>query len=126
MVFHISILFGIPLLLTTGNKLAIIILQLLRENNMSEIVLCKDCVHKFVKWYDYAFSLINPSAFTLCKKGWTEPAEKIDPVSGKENKGYYVSAAIERARLSKERCGPTGKYWEPKNKKHLFTYLKRI
>lgn len=96
---------------------------------MQERVLCKDCVHSFVPLRDWLFALgENKSLYTLCRKAWVEPIENFDPVTGPEiQAGHYRRCLLERSNMIKEnRCGEIGRYWTPKNKKHLFTFIKRI
>lgn len=96
---------------------------------MSDHVLCKDCVHSFVPFKDWLFAFgDNKSLYTLCRKSWVEPTENFDPVTGPQlQKGRYRQCLIERRNMSQEnRCGEKGKYWTPKDKKHLFTFIKRI
>lgn len=94
---------------------------------MIDNVLCKDCVHSFINWFDYPFALLNRELFTRCKKSWIEPQNEFDPVTGNKTiPGHYRKAGLERLSLNDNRCGPRGKYWQPKNKKLFLTYLKRI
>jgi len=92
-----------------------------------EKVTCRDCVHSFVKWFDYPFALLNRELFTHCKKGWIEPQNQFDPVIGNKTiPGHYRKAGIERLELNDDRCGPEGRNWMPKDKKNFFVLLKRV
>jgi len=97
---------------------------------MSERVLCKDCIHAVIPWKDLLFAFgDNRSLFTLCRRAWVEPTEVFDSVVGPVKKeGYYRRAILERTPGFKDenRCGEQAQYWTPKDKKHLFTYIKRI
>lgn len=97
---------------------------------MSDRVLCKDCVHSFVPLKDWLFAFgENKSLYTLCKKAYVEPTTDFDSVIGPVKRdGYYRRAILERTPGFKpeNRCGEQGQYWTPKDKKHLFTYIKRI
>jgi hypothetical protein len=94
---------------------------------MSEPVLCKDCKHSF-----RTFSSIGIHGFTseyayFCRKSYKEKRTEFNPVVGsKLVEAKYDSCGI--ARIGREdrddRCGESGQWWEPKNKRDLFKYIK--
>ena len=95
-----------------------------------EQVLCKDCVHSYIRWQDYPFALSDRSLYTYCKRSYMEPTNEFDPVIGNKTiPGGYRLARVERMSMysnNKERCGSEGKYWQPKDKKNFLLYIKRI
>lgn len=101
-----------------------------RKNNSKEVnVLCKDCIHGFIKWRDLPGAWFDKTYYLYCKKAYVEPKIESNPVTG----DHLVPAHYQRAhtfRLKfyadhKDRCGPEGKYWLPKHKKDFFVLLKR-
>ena len=86
---------------------------------MSETVLCKDCKHarwnpfKLYTWY--------------CHRELVPEKTEMDYVKGlKVTKAYYQACAIARIGKNNERCGEQGVFWEPKNKRDLFKYIKHV
>lgn len=80
-------------------------------------VLCKDCRHSKYEWWTF----IGRHAYR-CRLSLVPP--KFDPVTGAmELKPYMNSCGV--ARVQKP-CGPEGNLWEPKHKRNLFVYLKRV
>jgi hypothetical protein len=93
---------------------------------MEEKVYCIDCKHRKVTLMDLLFSTYQYRG--RCELTY-EPAHiKDDPVVGQTRvPAQYKSCNV--ARLGKSdsmNCGTDGKFWEPKSKKHLFLYLKRV
>ena len=84
-------------------------------------VLCKDCRHSSANWFvrltrnTYLFKCTLP-------ENYRQP--KWDPVIGVTEPGYFYGC--HSARSDRTVCGPEAKRWEPTDKKHFFTYLKRI
>lgn len=93
----------------------------------NEAVLCKDCVHSFYPWYDFLYS---DDLKYKCKKTYKPDSIEPSPVGGtRKVTGGYDMCKYTRMRTGRdgdESCGPDGKWWEPKHKKDLFVYLKRI
>lgn len=87
---------------------------------MKEQVTCQDCVHNRASWLNRQFKM-NTWTWT-CTKAYNEP--EYNPVDGTTRKGYYDSCGV--ARVKKSVCGPDATAWEPRSKKNLFVYLKRI
>jgi hypothetical protein len=64
-----------------------------------------------------------------CRKSYKPEHQEPDPVIGsKKVKAKYDSCGVARiGNPSREdRCGEEGKFWEPKNPKKFFVYLKRV
>lgn len=75
-------------------------------------------------WYDVLF-MSNPRYTLRCKKLYKDNETEHDVVVGPIiKKEHYESCGI--ARIGSERCGPEGKWWQPKNKDKFFTYMKRV
>ena len=90
---------------------------------MQDQVYCVDCKHRTVSFTDWLF--LAKRYRGKCKLTYVEAHDVDDPVVGKSRvSGEYQSCSL--ARLQARPCGPQGKLWEPKNKKHLFLYLKRV
>ena len=91
---------------------------------MSEQVLCKDCKHSFKHLSEW----IYPESLALrCKLSFVEETIKDDPVTGpKKEPAYYERCSNARYEWlrKKDNCGPTGKFWQPKDKKGLFKLIK--
>lgn len=91
-------------------------------------LLCKDCKHSFVPLKDWWAS---SSYRYSCRKAYTPEHTEFNPVIGAiKRPSKYEGCSI--ARMSKytkdvdeNHCGPEGKLWEPKNKKHLFLLIKK-
>jgi hypothetical protein len=96
---------------------------------MTDKVLCKDCKHSFIPFQSFLWHGFNTYAYK-CRISFKETHEEFDPVTGpKKVKGEYQSCNIARvgsAVYGTERCGEEGKFWEPKNKKDLFKYIKHV
>jgi hypothetical protein len=61
-----------------------------------------------------------------CKKALVPEEVEDDPVSGpRKVPAHYKSCRSARSEFG-DLCGKEGKWWQPKNKKDLFIYLKRI
>lgn len=93
---------------------------------MSEQLLCKDCKHSFRTIYDIVLmGWSSPYAYK-CKKMFKDSAPEPNPVVGVKIKAaHYESCTLARMDyLSKTKqdtvCGPSGAWWQPKNKKDLF------
>jgi hypothetical protein len=82
-------------------------------------LLCKDCAHSFIPWHTYLFAFGSKKhLFYLCKKFPVIDEKTINLVTGpQERDKEYKMCGIVR------KCGPEGKGWTPKNKKHLFLAL---
>ncbi len=100
-----------------------------KSENREVNVLCKDCVYGFVRWRDLPGAWLDKTYYLYCKKAYVESKIESNPVTG----NHLVPAHYQRAHAyrlrsyndSKERCGPDGKFWSPKNKKDLFILIKR-
>ena len=94
---------------------------------MSDSVLCKDCKHSFRKLSTITYW---GSGFEwLCKKAYVAESVEQDPVTGpKKIEAHYKRCASVRLHDStyKDECGKQGIWWEPKDRKNFFLYLKRI
>jgi hypothetical protein len=79
---------------------------------MTEPKLCKDCRHAVnpsaelsrAYWYDWV--CMHPSA--------TLPALPPNPVTGEIEPSKQIRCAEARGYGSLGRCGPKGRFWEPK------------
>lgn len=88
----------------------------------SNLVLCRDCKHRFKTLLDTLMFVGSDR----CKLAYNPPTVEIDPVVGeKKIPGSYDLCVIQRMYGSKG-CGRSGKNWQPRDKKQLFVYLKRI
>jgi hypothetical protein len=82
---------------------------------MDEYVLCKDCKHaKWRPWWLLSYR---------CYKTLLPAETKIDLVEGPSTKQARYDSCFSQ-RLSSGACGKAGKFWEPKNKKDLFKFIK--
>jgi hypothetical protein len=91
-----------------------------------EKVLCKDCKHSFIPIQSFIWHGTGSYAYK-CKISFKETHEEFDPVIGpKKIKGAYESCSIARIGSRDERCGESGKFWEPKYKKDLFKFIKHV
>ena len=95
---------------------------------MNEPVLCKDCKHSFRKFADWMTHGSSSYAYS-CRKSFK--AEHIEPdlvLGSKKVPAKYESCGV--ARIGRpdrnDRCGEAGKFWEPKNKRDLFKYIKHV
>lgn len=90
---------------------------------MKEQVLCKDCRHSFIPWINW---FLVPAHYRRnCRKSYQPAHEESSPVIGT----VKVPAKYEGCttfRIRSADCGPEGKYWEPKDPKKFFVYLKRV
>ena len=96
-----------------------------------EQVTCRDCVHSFVKWYEWPFPFGDGrNTFTRCRLAYVPAEQEFDPVRGMtKRRAYYKFASTERlARFGSAdaKCGPEGRNWVPKDKKNFFVLLKRV
>jgi hypothetical protein len=91
-----------------------------------EQYLCKDCKHSFRSLYDIIFWFGVGSKYAYkCRKSWQEDTVETDPVIGViKVKAKYDNCSSFRIR--KIDCGPSAQYWEPKNKKDLFKFMKKV
>lgn len=101
-----------------------------RKSDSKEVnVLCKDCVHGFLKWRDLPGAWFDKTYYLYCKKAFVESKIESNPVTGDQLiPSHYQRAHAYRLRSyndSSERCGPDGKFWSPKHKKDLFILMKR-
>lgn len=87
-----------------------------------EIVLCKDCKHRFVPIANW----ILPAEYRgLCRKSYTPAHQEFNVVTGmKKVPAKYEGCST--FRIKSTDCGPQAKFWEPKDPKKFFTLLKRI
>jgi hypothetical protein len=88
---------------------------------MNNNVTCKNCKNNISNWFTRNFS-----ASVWWKCGIEENYEPVsyNPVDGTSKGGYYNSCGL--ARGLSDRCGTEGKRWEPRHKRDLFVFLKRI
>jgi len=95
----------------------------MNENNAD--MLCKDCVHAFVSWYDYPNKLLTPGQqWYKCKRTSKQSVIDFNPVTGgTKMPADFKHCFSERGYLGD--CGKDAKYWSPKNKHDLFKLLKR-
>ncbi len=92
---------------------------------MSEL-LCKDCKHSFrtlANWLAHG----SASFAYSCRKSYKPEHIEVDPVIGdRKVPAKYESCGI--ARIGRpdrdDRCGESGKWWEPKSKKFFFLDVK--
>jgi hypothetical protein len=96
---------------------------------MNEQLLCKDCKHSFRRFAD--FPQWGSGYEWKCRKSFKEESITENVVVGNKVKpAYYESCSIARMEyLSKskneEGCGKEGRWWQPKDKKHLFLLIKK-
>jgi hypothetical protein len=91
-------------------------------------LLCKDCKHSFRT----LSGIISHGPFSeysyYCRKSFKPTHAESNPVVGsKKVKGHYDLCGINRIGSTQrdDRCGEVGKWWEPKEKKHLFLLIKK-
>lgn len=84
-------------------------------------VTCKNCKHNISSWFVRKFS---SSYLWRCDLQDNWEHEKYNPVDGSTRGGYFNSCGM--ARGLERVCGKEGKHWTPRNKRDLFTFLKRI
>ena len=96
---------------------------------MNETVLCKDCKHSFRTWGDLILhGFRSPHAYK-CRKVYKKNVVEEDRVIGNKIKpAYFESCGLVRCHDAsyKNNCGKEGLWWEPKDNKKFFMYLKRI
>lgn len=86
-------------------------------------LLCKDCLHSFVPWFDAATEFSIKETMR-CKKTGTLKFTNFSPVTGYESKELrYDRCYVERDRYGG--CGPSARNWSPKHKKDLFKVFTR-
>jgi hypothetical protein len=95
---------------------------------MTDKVLCKDCKHSFRKFSDWLWHGESSFAYS-CRKSFRPTHDEPDLVLGsKKVPAKYESCGI--ARISNPnldyRCGEEGKFWQPKNKKDLFKFIRHV
>jgi hypothetical protein len=93
---------------------------------MSETVLCKDCKHAINRWW-----LLNGEEYNYyCRKSFKPDTIEPNPVIGtRKVKAKYDTCGVTRIGSPGRdhgRCGEEGLWWEPKNKKDLFKYIKHV
>ena len=92
---------------------------------LNKDMLCKDCVHAFVPWYDYPNKLLTPGQqWYKCKRSGKKVEIDFNPVTGSKTlPADYKNCYSERGYSGE--CGKEAKYWSPKHKNDLFKLLKR-
>jgi len=94
-----------------------------------EQVLCKDCKHSFRTFANWIAHGSNKHAYT-CRKAFTPEHVVQDPVLGEiKIASRYETCGLARIGNSASRdqyCGEIGKFWQPKDRKNLFKYIKHI
>ena len=98
--------------------------------------LCKDCKYSKIpfmtKFGNILFFVKDEDFEYVCTRTNATPVVTHSPVVGtvveKPNRNYErcYNERAERFIGEKDKCGPKGKYWTPKNKNDLFKYLKKI
>jgi len=91
---------------------------------MSDKVSCKSCKYVKFNWKN-PFSWGTPFAYK-CTRHLVDEIREWNPVTGTVDitEVHYENCSTNRRDYGP--CGPEGKNWEPKNKKDLFKYIKRI
>ena len=96
---------------------------------MSEQVLCKDCKHSFRKITDWLAHGSTSHAYS-CRKSYKPEHMEPDLILGaKKVPAKYDSCGVTRigtAGRDHGRCGEAGLWWEPKNKRDLFKFIKHV
>lgn len=96
---------------------------------MNEQVLCKDCKHSFRTISGIFAHGFNSEYAYLCRQSYRAQHQEPNPVVGaKKVAGHYENCGIARIGGDRrnDRCGVKGAWWEPKNKKDLFKYIKHV
>jgi hypothetical protein len=98
---------------------------------MSEQVTCLSCKHrKLHSFLDHFASAERQRYIGYCEKVFMPAHEKFDPVIGniKVEAKYETCGMARLDKLNKqtELCGPEGRWWEPKDKKDLFKFIKHV
>jgi hypothetical protein len=91
-------------------------------------LLCKDCKHSFRSIANILTHGLTSEYAYQCRKSFKETHVEPNPVVGsKKVQAKYDSCGIARIGQQdrEDRCGEAGKWWEPKNKKHLFLLIKK-
>lgn len=92
-------------------------------------LLCKDCKHSFRTITNILAHGFKSEYAYQCRKSYKETHNESNPVIGsKKVLAKYDSCGVVRigSRVyGDERCGEEGKWWEPKEKKHLFLLIKK-
>lgn len=91
-------------------------------------LLCKDCKHSFRTLSGILSHGFNSEYAYYCGKSFKPTHAEPNPVVGARSvKGKYDLCGVSRiGRPDREdRCGEIGKWWEPKEKKHLFLLIKK-
>ena len=103
-----------------------------RKLKMSEQVRCKDCKHSFRTIGSFIVFGSGKYAWK-CRRSFIPAYTEFDPVTGpKKIKGGYDGCSIARIgndrlnELAPNRCGESGRFWEPKHKTGLFTFIKHV
>ena len=96
---------------------------------MSESVQCKDCRHSFRPLSNILTWGLNSEYSYMCRLAYHPEKIEENPVVGtKLVPAKYDSCGI--ARIGRddrpERCGEQGIFWEPKNKKDLFKFIRHV
>jgi hypothetical protein len=96
---------------------------------MSEQVLCKDCKHSFRKITDWLAHGSASYAYS-CRKSYKPAHTESDLILGsKKVPAKYDSCGVARIGTTgrdHNRCGEAGLWWEPKNKRDLFKFIKHV
>ena len=95
---------------------------------MSDVVLCKDCKHSFRKVSDWLAHGSASFAYS-CRKSFKPAHDEPDLVLGsKKVPDKYESCGVARIGNPSrtDRCGEQGIFWEPKNKRDLFKFIKHV
>jgi hypothetical protein len=91
---------------------------------MSEVT-CKSCRHSFRRLIDLPHW--GSGYEWKCRRAYVPEATEFDPVSGPTTtKSHYKSCSSMRLHRDSDQCGRDGQWWEPKNSKDFFVYLKRV
>lgn len=96
---------------------------------MSDNVLCKECKHSFRPLNDILLHGLFSGYAYRCKKAFKEKEVKVDLVIGsKIDPAHYETCSLVRLHAAdyNNNCGKEGLWWEPKDNKKFFLYLKRI
>jgi hypothetical protein len=93
---------------------------------MEQSVLCKDCKHSFIPWFD-KFSLTETRYTMRCRLAYKQETVDKNFVTGHKTKpAHYETCSMARLSVSKDgiTCGQHGQFWQPKNKRDLFKLIK--
>jgi hypothetical protein len=95
---------------------------------MDDGVICKDCKHSFRTFSNWMAHGSASFAYS-CRKAYNPEHDKPDPVIGSTKvKAKYESCGVARIGHPnrEDRCGEAGRFWEPKNKRDLFKFIKHV